>query len=208
VAVEPLTVLARALDPAVEPPGDALSERILDATLALAAASGFRHLTIDDVAARAGVGRMTVYRRFGDRARLIDALSVREARRIFTAIDDAAPTDAPIPDQVVTGFVTSMRLAREHPLLQRLASFEPEAVLAAARDGGMFALGRAFLAERLHASQRAGVLARDVEVEFAAELLVRLMASFVLIPETVLPLEDDDRVRELARRVLAPVLGA
>ena len=53
------------------------SERILDAALALAAASGLRHLTMDDIAARAKVGRMTVYRRFGDKQRLLEALGAR-----------------------------------------------------------------------------------------------------------------------------------
>jgi hypothetical protein len=44
-----------------------------------------------------------------------------------------------------------------------------------------------------------------VEVEEAAELLVRLAISFVLIPESVLPLEDEERVEQLARQLLAPI---
>ena len=40
MAARPLDLLTRALDPAIEPPDDATSERILDAALALAAASG------------------------------------------------------------------------------------------------------------------------------------------------------------------------
>ena len=71
---QPGALLERALDPAVDaPPDDALSERVLDAALALSAASGVRHMTMDDVAHRAGVGRMTVYRRFGDKARLVES---------------------------------------------------------------------------------------------------------------------------------------
>jgi AcrR family transcriptional regulator len=203
---ESAALLARALDPTVEPPTDALSARILDAALALSAASGVRNLTIDDVARRAGVGRMTVYRRFGEKARLIDALAVREARRILAELDAAAPPEAPIDEQVAAGFVTSLRIAREHPLLQRLASFEPEAVLDAVRAGPAFAMARAFLAERLRASQRAGVLG-DVDAEAAAELLVRLMLSFVLLPQSVLPIDDDERARESARLLIAPILG-
>ena len=204
-----VALLARALDTAIEPPDDAISERVLDATLDLAAASGIRNLTMDDVARRAGVGRMTVYRRFGDKTRLVEALAVREGRRCLAELDAAARPDQPIADQVAEGFVTSVRLAREHPLLNRLARIEPESVLRAltADGGAMFALARAFLAERLRAAQKAGTLDRKVAVDEAAELLVRLSFSFALIEDSVLPLEDPDRARDVARRLIAPILG-
>ena len=209
MASEPLALLARALDPQVESPGDALSERILDAALALGAASGVQRLTMDEVARRARVGRMTVYRRFGDKERLVEALVVRETRRCLAQLDAAIGPDAPIEDQIAEGFVTSLRIAREHPLLNRLARVEPEAVLAAlVEDGGaVFAAGRAFLAARLQESQQAGVLGA-VDVDAAAELLVRLAFSFVLIQESVLPLDDEERVRDVARRLIAPVVAS
>jgi AcrR family transcriptional regulator len=203
-------LLERALDPTVEPPpDDALSRRILDAALALSAASGVRNLTMDDVASRAGVGRMTVYRRFGDKSRLVEALGVREARRCLAQLDAAANPDDPIEDQVAEGLVTSLRIAREHPLLNRLARHEPEAVLGVflVDDSAVFRMARLFLAERLRASQRAGVLG-PVDADEAAELLVRLAISFVLIQDSVLPLEDEARTREVARRLFAPVLVA
>ena len=202
-----MSLLARALDPRVEPPTDALSQRILDAALELAAASGIRHLTMGDVARRAGVGRMTVYRRFGDKARLVESLAVRESRRCLEELDAAIGPDAPIEEQVAAGFVTSLRLAREHPLLGRLARFEPEAVLAAllADRAAVFSAARTFVAARLRASQEAGVLGA-VDVEEAAELLVRIAFSFVLVEESTLPLDDEERAAELARRLIAPML--
>src|SRR6266540_1498249 len=128
------SALVRALSPAARPPQDAMSDRILDAALALAAASGIRHLTMDDVARRAGVGRMTVYRRFADKAGLLDALTAREVRRCLGELDAAIDPDQPLADQVVEGFVTGLRLLREHPLLHRLAAIEPEALLHALVD--------------------------------------------------------------------------
>jgi TetR/AcrR family transcriptional regulator, repressor for uid operon len=207
---DPGALLERALDPTVEPPpDDALSGRILDAALALSAASGVRNLTMDDVASRAGVGRMTVYRRFGDKSRLVEGLAVREARRCLAQLDAAANPDDPIEDQVAEGLVTSLRIAREHPLLNRLARHEPEAVLGVflVDDSAVFRMARRFLAERLRASQRAGVLG-PVDADEAAELLVRLTISFVLIQDSVLPLHDEARTREVARRLFAPVLVA
>jgi AcrR family transcriptional regulator len=207
MTAETLTLLSRAFDPQVEPPDDATSERILDAALALAAASGIQHLTMDEIATRAGVGRMTVYRRFGDKDRLLEALAVREGRRCIAELDAASDPTAPISEQAADGLVTSLRIAREHPLLNRLARVEPETVLAALTQnrGAVFAMARSFLAGRLRESQRAGVVG-DVDVDEAAELFVRLAFSFVLIQESVLPLDDPERLRELARTRLAPIL--
>jgi AcrR family transcriptional regulator len=201
------SLLVRALDPSVEPPSDDVSGRILDAALELAAASGIRNLTMDDVASRARVGRMTVYRRFGDKATLVEALTIRESRRCLEELDAAIGPDAPIEDQVAAGFVTSLRLAREHPLLDRLGRFEPEAVLEALRaDGGaVFAAARAFVAARLRASQEAGVVG-SIDVDTAAELLVRVAVSFVLVRDTALPIDDDEEAADLARRLIAPML--
>ena len=209
-SVEPISLLARALDPAIESPADSVSERIIDAAVELVAASGLRNLTMEDVARRAGVGRVTLYRRFGDKQGLIEATTLREGRRCLAELDAAASPDQPIADQVAEGFVTSLRLVREHPLLSRLARIEPEAVLAGlkAEGGGGFALACAFLAERLRAAQRAGTLAAETPVEESAELLVRLAMSFALVEESVLPVEDPERAREFARRLIAPIIGA
>ncbi len=207
MTVESLTLLTHAVGPDAEPPDDATSNRILDAALDLTVASGVQHLTMDAVARRAHVGRMTVYRRFGDKQALVATLGAREGRRCLAELDAAALPDAPIAEQVAAGFVTSLRLAREHPLLSRLARLEPETVLGAlTEDGGaLFAVARTYLEKRLRESQRAGVLG-PIEVGEAAELLVRLAVSFVLIPESALPLEDEERIRELARALLAPIL--
>lgn len=165
--------LARALT--AEVPED--SDHILDAALELAAASGLRHLTMEDVARRAGVGRMTVYRRFGTRSALVDALAGREARRCLAELDAASPVEAPLEEQVVAGFETAMRLISEHPLLARLARVEPDSVLSAFADSALLPLCTAFLSDRL---ERSGVEAD----EQLAELLVRIAISFILLPET------------------------
>lgn len=207
MTVEPLTLLAGAVGTGAEPPADEVSDRILDAALDLAAASGVQNLTMEAVARRAHVGRMTVYRRFGDKPALVAALGAREGRRCLAELDAAARVDAPVAEQVAAGFATSLRLARQHPLLSRLARQEPDTVLSAfTEDGGaLFALARDYLARRLRESQRAGVLG-PLDVDEAAELLVRLAISFVLIPESALPLDDEDAVSRLARKLLAPIL--
>jgi AcrR family transcriptional regulator len=190
------TIITRALRADV-PEG---ADHILDAALALAAASGLRNLTMDDVARKAGVGRMTVYRRFGTREALIDALSAREVRRCLDELEDASPLDAPIEDQIAAGFAVALRLSREHPMLARLARIEPDTVLQAftADGGALMDLCRAVIVDRL---QRAGAQLA-VPLEEAAELVARVMVSFVLLPDSALDLDDPD----LGRRLLAPLL--
>jgi AcrR family transcriptional regulator len=192
--------LVRAL--AADVPAD--SEHILDAALDLAAASGLRNLTMEDVARGAGVGRMTVYRRFGNRDALVDALTARELRRCLAELDGASSADAPIEEQVAAGFATAIRLSREHPLLSRLARVEPDTVLGAFNaDGGALLQACAkFLGMRLRASQAAGVLAADARIEELSELCVRVAVSFVLLPESALDLDDP----ELGRRLLGPLM--
>jgi AcrR family transcriptional regulator len=203
-----VTLLSRGFGSSVEVPTDAISERILDAALELCAESGVRHLTMDDVAERAGVGRMTVYRRFGSREKLEEVLAVREAHRCLVELDSTVDPGAPVPDQIAQGLLTTLRLIREHPLLERMSRVEPAAALAALRDEGtsVFAMSRAFMATRIREGQKAGTVDASVDPEQAGELLSRIGFSFLLIPESSLPLQDDERMRELARTLIAPIL--
>jgi AcrR family transcriptional regulator len=205
--MEASSLLVRALDPETSAPDDTTSHRILDAALDAAAASGLRHLTLDDVARRAGVGRVTVYRRFGDRQGLIEALGVREARRCIETLDEATPPDEPIEEQVADGFVAGLRLIREHPLLSRLVTHEPAALLDALTNPrtALFPLARAYVAGRLALAQPAGARS-DLDLEQVAEAFLRITVSFALIQDTVLPLDDEDAAREAARRLIAPIV--
>jgi TetR/AcrR family transcriptional repressor of uid operon len=202
-------LLALAFDPDVPTADDAISRRILDAALELATASGLRHLTMDDVAQRAGVGRMTVYRRFGSKATLVDALAVRECRRCLTTISDALDPSADFADRAASLFVAVLGVIRKHPLLARLAQVQPEALLnELTRDqSAVFHLVHEFLIGLIREAQEAGELIPG-DPAVLAEIGLRLGASFVLMPESALPLEDVSATRETVRGLLAPMLLA
>ena len=161
-----------------------------------------RRTTMDDVARRAGVGRVTVFRRFGGREALFEALAVREARRFFAEIDAATRgLDDPV-ERMVASFVTGLRLSRGHPLLDRLARIEPDTVLAtlaqgrpplmALAPGSGPAAAAAVRDERIHIS----------DCDRTAEMLVRLAVSFLLLPDSVVDLGDEAATRDLARSVI------
>jgi len=204
---------ARLLQLAFEPDAgasdDLTGERILDAALALAAASGLRHLTMDDVAARAGVGRMTVYRRFGTRQLLLDTLVVREGRRCLEAIATSFDPGDPLDLRAADVFVATLKVIRDHPLLARLARIEPEALLheLTRNDSEVFALVRAFLVAQIRQALDSHELVAG-DPDTLAELTLRLAASFVLIPDSALDLADEERVRERVRELLGPLVAA
>jgi TetR/AcrR family transcriptional regulator len=58
----------------VNPRTQATKQKLFDATLRLAATKGMVGLTVDDIAAEAGVAKGTVYYNFGSKDGLIDAL--------------------------------------------------------------------------------------------------------------------------------------
>jgi AcrR family transcriptional regulator len=205
------TLIARALDPSVGTAhDDATAQRILDAALALAAASGLRNLTMDDVAKRAEVGRMTVYRRFGSRESLVEALTLREARRCLNAIAAAPDPLEPLDERLADLFVATLRVIREHPLLERLARFEPEALLTELTrdDSIVFRIVREFLIGLITQGQADHELSAEIDPSFLAELAVRLGASFVLMPDSVLPLQDDRATRRIARGLVGQLTAA
>ncbi|HWF53718.1 MAG TPA: helix-turn-helix domain-containing protein [Solirubrobacteraceae bacterium] len=198
-----LLALALVADP--EPVSDAHSDGILDAALAVAGASGIRHLTMDDVARRAGVSRMTVYRRFGGKDALVDALAVRECRRCLAQIAASIDPTATIDVRLAALAAATLRLIREHPLLARLARFEPEDLLLELTrdDSSVFRLVTEFLMAQIEPAQESGELVRG-DPALLAEMAVRLGASFVLMPDSALPLGDEAATRRALRSLIAP----
>jgi len=69
--------------------------RILEAAAELVDERGIEHVSMDDVACRAGVGTGTLYRRFGDRAGLALALLEEDTREFQNALIAGPPPLGP-----------------------------------------------------------------------------------------------------------------
>ena len=193
------TLLDRALAASAGAPGDPTTERILDAALAEFVDFGLRRTTVDDVARRAGVGRMTIYRRFGRKEALVEAVMLRELARFLAELDGAVMRGTTVDEGLAEGFAFGIRSAREHPLFSRLLETEPEAFLPyVTLDGGpLVAAATEFVTDR--------VLSADptAEARAVAEALVRLAHSLVLTQESALPFDDERSAKEFARRLIA-----
>jgi AcrR family transcriptional regulator len=166
---------------------DAMETRILDAALEAVAAGA---ATMDDIAQRAGVGRVTLFRRFGSKEALLQRLYAREVERFLAQVDAALSAFDDPADRIAEAFVACVREGARHPLLATV----PRGVVLEALAAGPLDAGRQFVADRLEPGQEA-----------QADLLVRLALTYVLIPG---PLADEQAARAFARAYLAPIATA
>jgi AcrR family transcriptional regulator len=77
---------------------------VLHATGRLLAEGGGEHVSLDRVAALAGVGKGTVFRGFGSRAGLLQALLEERSRELRDAITNGPPPlgpGAPVPERLL-----------------------------------------------------------------------------------------------------------
>jgi len=200
-------VIALAVEPAED--SDEITTRVLDGAYEQFCRMGIRRSTMEDVARRAGVSRITVYRRFATKDALVEHVVRREFRRYFDQflIDiEQARTAA---DRVVLGFVSALRAIRHNPLIGGLMAVEPDVLVPAMiSDGGRtLAAVQRFVAGQLRREQHAGTVSAEVDVELVAELMARVSSSFLLTPSHVVDLDDDEQVRAVARKFLVPMLG-
>ncbi|MEU7898815.1 helix-turn-helix domain-containing protein [Nonomuraea sp. NPDC049152] len=93
---------------------------VLDAARECVLAYGVRRTTLTDVARRAGVSRMTIYRGWPDVGSLVADLMTREWLGVVERLDLSDP---------VAAVVEGVRTLREHPLWRKIVEVEPELLL-------------------------------------------------------------------------------
>ena len=190
-----------------KPGEDELVDRVAAAALDQFAEYGIRRSTIDDIARRAGVSKMTVFRRFQNKQGLIEVVIAREIRRGMGELDRAWTKGQPLEDGLVQGFAFVGRFVRGHPLFDRLLRSEPEFLLPLITvDGGpALELYRSLIAQRLRAEAKAGRL-ESADIDRAAEVIARLAQSLLLTQDGTITLNDHDSLVGLVRLALLPML--
>lgn len=208
-------ILAAGGPPLVDPEQGAAaaetSERILTAAAQQVEDFGLRRFTIDDVARRLGVSRVTIYRYFPKRDRLVQAVLLRELHRFLERVGAAVEPWPTLEQKLVEGVVFALGYLRRHKLLQRVLRTEPELLLPALtlRAGPILAAGREFIANFARAESGPGQLPlTEPEIDAISELLARAVLSFLLTPDSVLGMRTDQQVRAFAEHYLSPTLRA
>jgi AcrR family transcriptional regulator len=187
---------------------DEVATQVLDAAAELMGELGLGRWSIDDVAARAGLGRTTVYRRFDGRDALVQAVMVREVRRFVAAVSAAVAHVDDLAEQVTEGMLVGLRIARAS-VLPALVRLDGASVLPALTTGIGPALdaARSALVEQYRLVRPAGGPdPDDPGVALVAESLVRLALSWLLAPSSLVDLDDDEAARAAISRLVRALL--
>lgn len=102
---------------------------ILAAAAEEVSAVGLRRTSLTDVARRAGVSRMTVYREYGDSATLFRAMLTSEIEDVVAEAEALAGPGRTSRERLVTAAVAGSRRLATHPLFLRVLDLDPELLL-------------------------------------------------------------------------------
>ena len=101
----------------------------LDAAREAILAVGWSRTTLTDIARRAGVSRMTLYRRWPDTETLLADLMTREWGRVVEAAAVAVGAPDDTRQRITRGVVATVRSLRANALLRRIVDVDPEVLL-------------------------------------------------------------------------------
>jgi AcrR family transcriptional regulator len=184
---------------------------VLEAARATVLDFGVRRATLTEVARRAGLSRMTVYRRYADGNELMRALMSREFGAVLLEAQDRAAGLADPLERVLVGITGTLRMLMEHPLMARLLEIEPEMLLPylTERVGEFQRAGRRALADWIAQAQRQGAI-RPGDPEVLAAAVELSARGLVLSARTLTPEARDAALAEISQMVrgyLAPLSG-
>ncbi|MGW3291610.1 TetR/AcrR family transcriptional regulator [Streptomyces sp. NPDC001002] len=189
--------------------GDAVLDAVRDCVLAV----GVRRTTLTDVARRAGVSRMTLYRRWPDVRSLVGDLMTREWVGVATEAIPEHRADTDARERLVEGLVAGVESFRAHPLFRKIVDVDPELLLpyvldrrGASQNALLELLADGLKEGHADGSVRAGHLERQ------ARSLLLIVQSFTLSLRTMTDEDDADlssaafltELRDILERTLTP----
>ncbi|WP_406728982.1 TetR/AcrR family transcriptional regulator [Streptomyces sp. GD-15H] len=189
------------------------NDAVLDAVRDCVLAVGVRRTTLTDVARRAGVSRMTLYRRWPDVRSLVGDLMTREWVDVATGAVLGHRPDVTSRDRMVDGLVAGVRAFGEHPLFRKIVDVDPELLLPYVLDRR--GASQVALLELLAGSLREGHADGSVRTghpERQARSVLLIVQSFTLSLRTMTDEDDPDltseallaELRDILERILTP----
>lgn len=185
-------------------PDGNLDETILDTARAVFETYGVRRANIEDVAARAGVSRSTIYRRFPTKDELFAQVVRREGERFFATLDQVTRNRS-ARQAVIEAFALGVRLIQDSPLYSRIAESEPELF-------GTFSSSHVFPITQFadgiaHTLRRCGAEIAHADLANIADILLRVAVGIIMFPTDRLDTSDQAAVRAYAARYLVPIIS-
>lgn len=191
-------------------------EAILEAALQQIAITGVRRTSADDIARRAGINRVTLYRRLGGRESIIRAAYLQETARVLGIIESAIG-QVPPPgtrgfdpaDYVVDFFSVTIKTLRQNRILRQLLEADREETLVSLTfdAGETLRVSSAFCADRMR-QLRAHLdpVPPDDDIEAVAMTLARLSQSLLLTQDAPPSLRTRPQMRSYAEKVIVPMV--
>jgi len=180
---------------------------VLDAARATVLDFGISRATLTEVAKRAGVSRMTVYRRFQDAPTLLRALMTREFGAVLIdAQDDAEAVEDPL-ERVVATVIGGVSRLLVQPLLLRLLEIEPELLLPylVERLGEFQKALRAGLTAMIADAQSSGDVRHGDPTELAAT--IEMICRGPVLAARTLNADDREAIVGELRQILVSYLS-
>lgn len=173
---------------------------ILDAAERTVRRHGLRRTSMNDVAQTARLSRGSVYRYFPDRDALIGALLERMAERFVAQSEPSVRRRRTLASQVAEAAV----FIRTH-LDDAVLTLPDDAMfgaLLAAQIEGLLVQFNGFWQPYLVAAEARGEIRSGIDHRLAADWIVRVMVSLVLMPSTVIDLDDPKAVRAFVQEFI------
>jgi AcrR family transcriptional regulator len=185
-----------------------IPEPILAATKATVLAVGVRRTPLTDVARRAGVSRMTLYRLVPDVTTLVLAVMTREFAALLDSAEAASSRRRSARARIVATTVEVARRLPDEPLFRRVLDVDPELLLPYLTDriGATQRLAVAHL-RRMLAEGVADGSVRRTDLDVLATTLVLTVAPYVVSARLLDEVGRGAALDELSRMVdawLAP----
>ncbi len=182
----------------------------LDAARACILDVGWRRTTLTEVARRAGVSRMTIYRTWSDMQQLLGDLMTREWSGVVqAAVADQDGTSSAV-DRLVAGIVSTVRVLRDNELFVRIVELDPELILPylLSRRGRSQDLILALTVDAIRAGQEAGEIRAGNTTAIARGLLLAahgfVLSTHTMVDDEVTEVELDQELGVLLRQGLQP----
>jgi len=158
-------------------------DRLLEGALRAVASRGLAKLGMADVSEFAGLSRGTAYRYFADTEELLSELGRREAENLERQVWEAVAKVPPGLERLRVTLDYLGRLARDHPLVQRLPETDPGFVLTQVR-ARFPEIRRTFERLLVTVLEETSLVRRGVVTsEQLAGWAMRMMVSLFLFPD-------------------------
>lgn len=180
---------------------------ILDAAESCILEFGANKVSINDIAKRAKIGRMTVYRTFENRQAILSALVMRRMEAIATNVAAALEAASAFEQAVIDGSILTVRLADADEIWQSISKDEgamqfDQLLLSRGSLGGLL-FARTWQ-RTIELGRKEGLIRDALSNEQVGEWIRNM--HFLLIHRA--DLDDDQKARFLARFALPALRGS